>query len=162
MINRSTQVLLRVWLCRFSLQPPKCPENVFSKRGGFFFERTFERSNEDIFRRKQRGVYKCTYRPAGNNRTTQPPVSLSNVAFSVLAHDSLPDTCGATSSFFSVSSLSPSLASSSCCLPPLFVGVFLFFFGLFAFTFFFLALGAGPPSVADATAAAFLHSFSVA
>ena len=66
----------------------------------FFFERTFECSNEDIFRRKRRGVYKCTYRPAGNNRTAKPTVSLSNVAFSVLAHDSLPDTCTATSPFF--------------------------------------------------------------
>ena len=98
----------------------------------------------------------------GNNRTAQPPVSLFNVAFSVLAHDSLPDTCTATSSFFSISSLSPPPASSSSCLPPLFVGVFLFYFGLFAFTFFLLALGAGKPPVADATAAAFLHSSSVA
>ena len=98
----------------------------------------------------------------GNNRTAQPPVSLSNVAFSVLAHNSLPDTCTATSSFFSVSTLSPPPASSYSGLPPLFVGVFLFFFGLFAFTFFFLALGAGTPLVADATAAAFLHSSSVA
>ena len=97
----------------------------------------------------------------GNNRTAQPPASLSNVAFSVLAHDSLPDTCTATVSFFLVSSLSPSPASSSSGLPPLFVGVFLFFFGLFAFTFFFLALGAGTPPVADATAAAFLHYPSV-
>ena len=45
----STQLFLRVWFFRFSLQPPKCPENVFSKCGGFFFERTFECSNEDIF-----------------------------------------------------------------------------------------------------------------
>ena len=92
-----------------------------------------------------------------NNRTAQPPVPLANVAFSVLAHDPLPDTCTATSSFFSVSSLCPSPASSSSCLPPLFVGVLLFFFGLFAFTFLFLALGARTPPVADATAAAILH-----
>ena len=119
------------------------------------FERRF-------FRRKRRGIYQCTYRPAGNNRTAQPPVSLFNVAFSVLAHDSLPDTCTTASSFFSVSSLSPSPASSSSCLPLLFVGVFLFFFGLFAVTCFFLAFGAGTPPVADATAAAFLHSSSIA
>ena len=156
----STQLFLRVWFFQSSLQPPECPENVFSNCGGFFFQRTFECSNEDIFRRKGRGVSKCTYRPTGNNRTAQPPVSLSNVAFSVLAHDSLPDTCTTASSFFSVSSFSPSPASSSSCLPPLFVGVFLFFSGLFAFTCYFLALGAGTPPVADATAAAFLHSCS--
>ena len=152
----STQLFVRVGFFRFSLQPPKCPESVFSKCGGFFFERTFEWWNEDIFRTKRCGVYKYTYRPAVNNGTAQPPVSLSNVAFSVLAHDSLPDTCTATWSFFFVcslspppaSSLSPSPASSSSCLPPLFVGVLLFFVGLFAFTCFFLALGAGTPTVA--------------
>ena len=41
-IQWSTQVFFRVWFFGFSLQPPKCPENVFSKCGGLFFERTFE------------------------------------------------------------------------------------------------------------------------
>ena len=158
-IKCSTQVFLRVWLFGFSLQPPKRPENVFSKCGGLSSN---EPSNvrTKIFFEENDAAF--TNAHTGNNRTAQPPVSLSNVAFSVLDQDSLPDTCTATWSFFSVSSLSPSPASSSSCLPPLFVAVFLYLFGLLAFTFFFLALGAGTPSVADATAAAFLHYSSVA
>ena len=37
-IKCSTQVFFRVWFFGFSLQPPKCPENVFLKCGGLFFE----------------------------------------------------------------------------------------------------------------------------
>ena len=40
-IKCSAQVFLRVWFFGFSLQPPKCPENVFSKCGGLFFERRY-------------------------------------------------------------------------------------------------------------------------
>ena len=79
-IQCSTQVFLRVWFFGFSLQPPKCPENVFSKCGGLFFEPTFECWNEDIFRRKGRSVYKCTYRQQQNRRTINVPVRCSSLS----------------------------------------------------------------------------------